>query len=335
MAVAKSARGRTIRPGYPVRTVDYVASAVAQERREHARDGVWRNWLVSTMTKVFIGLVSVLAFVLSSLAVASAARWSNAREQIADYQQLYQSELVRRQNIEGQMAVSLAMKDEALKQERQLRMGREAQVSELTDKLAARNIDLARETNDRVAAEAGRKKLEEILDAQNREMTSMRKQDQELLREKIDLQTRNQRLGSRVLELTSQVTIQTDEIRNLQEKLYAAEQALARAQQGLGGTRRGTPTAEETPTGVVAAKPAVAGPIQGEIVEVDGRYVSINVGETSGVVPGMPFMVHRGGRYVADVHIESVQPKQAGGKVTLLKPGEQVRQGDRVSYGMD
>jgi hypothetical protein len=79
----------------------------------------------------------------------------------------------------------------------------------------------------------------------------------------------------------------------------------------------------------------VAGEIRGEIIEIDGVYAAINVGESSGVVAGMTFMIYReGGAYLGDLIIEQVRPHQAGGRLTTLVEGE-VRKGDAVIYGMD
>jgi len=290
---------------------------------------------VSTMTKVFVVLTSVVAIVLSCLTVATAARWSNLKDQIDSYQQLYQAELVKRMNLEGIMAVSLAMKDDALKEKDRLLARQEEEVRRVTAELAAKTLDLARETNDRVAAEAGRKKLEEILQVQTEEVTASRKYQQQLLADNIDLQTRNQRLASRVLELTSQTTILTDELRNAQEKLYAAEQKVKELQQSLAAETRRPVMEKEAPSGVVPVTRQVAGPIRGEIVELDGRYVSLNVGETSGVVPGMTFMVYRGATYVGDVQVEMVRPRESGGKITMVATGQTVQRGDQVIYGLD
>ena len=63
--------------------------------------------------------------------------------------------------------------------------------------------------------------------------------------------------------------------------------------------------------------------------------MSINVGQTSGVVMGMPFMVYRGESYLGDLEVETVRPKDAGGKLTLVLAGQQVQPGDRVVYGLD
>lgn len=287
---------------------------------------------MSTMTKVFVVLSTVLALVLSSLTVATAARWSNQREQIESYQRLYQAEQVHRTSLQALLATSLALKDDALQQVQQALARKEQEVRDITDDLATQRIDLARQTNDRVAAEAGRKKLEEILDVQTRELTAAQAQNQQLQTQKIDLQTRNQSVNARLLELTSQLTIATDENRNLQEKLYAEQQRTKELQQAVAAAPR-RPEREAPPAGVQPVTPAVQGPIEGEVVEVDGRYVSLNVGETSGVSAGMTFMVYRGDTYVGDVQVESVRPKESGGKLTMVAPGQAVQRGDRVAYG--
>jgi hypothetical protein len=188
---------------------------------------------------------------------------------------------------------------------------------------------LARETNERVAAQAGQAKLQEILGMQNSEVAALQKQNQLLLTQNIDFQTRNTRLNSRVLELTSNNTILTDQVRNLQEKLYAAEQqtlraAQARAPQRASGTAAG---------GVVPASVSLPSPIQGQVVSVDGNYASINVGQSSGVTQGMTFMVHRGPSFLADIVVDRVWPDQAGGKLRSVQ--DEIRTGDSVTYGLE
>ncbi len=289
---------------------------------------------MSVLTKVFVVLTSVVAIVLSCLTVATAARWSNLRENLESYQQLYQAEFVKRTNTEAVMATSLAMKDDELRKARGLVAKRDDDVRQLGDQLAAARADLARRTNEAVAADAGRKKLEAILEVQTTELSSTQKQNQVLVSQNIDLQTRNQRLATRNLELTGQLTIAVDENRNLQEKLYAAEQMSKELQRSLALGPR-TAVGVEAPTGIVPVSQQVAGPISGEITQVDGGYVGINVGETSGVVPGMEFMIYRGQTYVGDVKVETVRPKEAGGKLTLVRAGQNVQPGDRVVCGLE
>ncbi len=288
---------------------------------------------MSTMTKVFIVLTAVLAIVLSCLTIASAAQWSNAEENIRNYQKLADAETVRRMNTEAVLATSLAIKDDTIKSLRRELANTQAESRRLADELATVRNDLAREENAAVAAEAGRKKLEEILAVQTAELTATRKQNEELVSQNIDLQTRNQRLSARVLELTSQTTVANEQNRNLQEKLYACEQAQARMQKT--SATGGQYVAEEAATGVTAVSPTVVGPIRGEVVEIDGRYVSLNVGSSSGVVEGMTFMIYRGSTYVGDVEIETVRPHESGGRVTMQAPGQQIARGDFAEYGLN
>jgi predicted Holliday junction resolvase-like endonuclease len=86
---------------------------------------------VSVLTKVFVVLTSVVAIVLSCLTVATAARWSNLRENLESYQQLYQAEFVKRTNTEAVMATSLAMKDDELRKARGLVAKRDDDVRQL------------------------------------------------------------------------------------------------------------------------------------------------------------------------------------------------------------
>ncbi len=288
---------------------------------------------MSTLTKVFIGLTSVMAIVLSCLTVAGAARWTKQRETLDAYQQLYQAEFAKRLSLETTMYAQLALKDEEARRAEQTRNEQVAKIRELSDQDTALRTELAGQKTIAAAAEAGRKKLEEILGVQTAELTSAQKQNQELLAQNIDLQTRGQRLSSRNLELTMQVNVGQEENRNLQERLYRSEQHSKELEQASAGGKR-TSRAGEPPDGIQAVSAAVVPPIDGEITHVDGNYVSINVGESSGVSSGMEFMIYRGGAYVGDLKVDNVRPKEAGGKITLVKQGQQVQRGDRVSYGM-
>jgi len=287
---------------------------------------------VSTLTKVFVVLTSVLSIALSVLFVAGAAQWGHWRDLVDRYKSERDAAITQRQNVEATCSAALALKDETIAELRRQLAQTQDENDRLTEQLAQLQSELAVVKNERVAFEAGRAKLQEILNVTTGELKAVQKRNQELLAQNMDLQTRNQRLNSRVLELTSNVTILTDQVRNMQEKLYACEQSNAELQRALAGG----PGVRPAP-GVVrtaAAQAAVAGEIRGEIIAVEGTYASINIGESSGVVPGMTFMVYReGGVYLGDLVIEKVRPKEAGGRLTTLVKGE-VRPGDQVIYGL-
>jgi hypothetical protein len=283
------------------------------------------------MTKVFIVLTAVLSIAVSCLFIAAAAQWTNWRDLAEQYQKLEQAAVSQRMNQEVITASSIALLDDALKAKTQELDAAQNQNRALTNDLLDSKRELARQRNEAVAAEAGRKKLEEILDVHTAELKALQNQNQTLLTRNIDLQTRNTSLNSRVLELTSNATILTDQVRNLQEKLYTAEQQVADLQSGRAGGR--VAQVGEAVPGTVAVSPTVAGPIRGEITEIDGNYASINIGESSGVVSGMTFMVHRGSTFVAELLVDRVRPEQAGGKLKTVQ--HEVRRGDAVAYGLE
>lgn len=280
---------------------------------------------MSTMTKVFIVLTAVLCVALSCLFIAAAAQMANWKDLAQTYQELQLSEFTARVNLQAVMEGALARKEDDLKAKT---AALDAALKQLQDEVNshanARN-ELARARNEAVAAEAGRKKLEEIVGVLTAEYTASQKQNQVLQTEKIDLQQRNARLSSRNLELVTNNMILTDESRNLRERLYACQQQV--------GAARVTTVAGEVPPGALPVTPAVIGPVRGEITQVDGGYANINIGDTSGVVAGMTFIVHRGATFMAELVIDKVWPKEAGGRLKTVQG--QVQPGDVVTYGLE
>jgi len=282
------------------------------------------------MTKVFVVLTAVLAIAVSCLFIAAAAQWDNWKALALSYQTLRDAAISEKQNAEFALQAALTLKDQEIRDIQRTLADTQAEVQRLTNDLARAKSNLAKARNEALAFEAGRTKLQEILGVTTGELKALQKQNRDLLSQSIDLQTRNTRLNSRVLDLTTNVTILTDQVRNIQEKLYAAEQQALELQQRLAAGRP-VPAEPEIP-GAVPLAPPVKGPIEGEVVQVDGNYASISVGETSGVVPGMVFMVYRaGGGYLADLVIDRVRPKASGGKLGTLVKGE-VQKGDSVRY---
>lgn len=288
---------------------------------------------MSAMTKVFVVLTAVLSIAVSCLFIAAAAQWHNWRQIARDYQTLQQADFLHRQNIEASMQANLAVKDDALAAQRAQLEKMQKDIQDLSDRAAELQSNLARARNEKISSEASRTKLQEILAVTTGELKALQRQNQALLTQSIDLQTRNGRLNSRVLELTANNTILTDETRNLTEKLYACEQQIVGLQQRTSGG--GQLVADVQQAAAAAVVPTVLGPIHGQITVVEGSYASVNVGETSGVVPGMIFMIYRDGiGYLGDLVVDNVRPKEAGGKLTTLVKGG-VQPGDPVVYGLE
>lgn len=275
---------------------------------------------MSTLTKVFVILTAVLSIAVSILFIGVAAQWDNWRDLARTYQTQAQAEFAHRANIEASTNAALAMKQDALDAATRRIAELEKEKQDLVNDKAKSDAELARARNEAAAATAGGQKLQEVLSVTATQLQGTQTQNQALLAQIMDLQTRNTRLNNRVLELTANVAILTDQTRNLQEKLYAAE---------TGGRISAAPV--EQPERVAEVAPHVKGPISAQVTQVDGNYASINAGESSGVVTGMTFIVYRpGGGYVADLVIDRVRPGEAGGKLSSVQGG--VRPGDSVIY---
>lgn len=280
---------------------------------------------MSAMTKVFVVLNAVLSIVLSVFVVGFAAQSQNWKSLAMAYQTDRDAAITTEQAVAAGQFASVALKDETISSQAADIKRLQQEKQDLVDQLNKTNNEFTTVKNEKVASEAGRTSLQQMLDTKMAETAAVRAQNDQLRTTNIDTQTRNNQLNARNLELTTNVTILQDENRNLQEKLYAAQQM---------NTAAKTASAATPAPGTVNAVPSVAGTIKGEVTTVDGTYASIDVGEASGVQPGMTFMVSRGTTYLGDLVIERVRPKEASGKLTMLAAAE-IRRGDRVSNNVE
>jgi len=284
------------------------------------------------MTKVFVVLTSVLSIALSCMFIAAAAQWDNYRQLSQDYQRMRDAEITRAQNTAANMFAELAMKDESLSTLRQQLSAALDAKERLTDANADLENRLGQTENERLAFQTGQTKLQETLDAVTAELRGVRAYNGKLLSDNSDLQSRNIRLNSRTLELTTTVTILQDEARNIQEKLYVCEQD-NRELQKISAAQPRAPAVGDV-VGAVNVTPTSTEQIKGQVVDAGENYATINVGETSGVTRGMSFMIYRSdGGYLGDLVIETVRPREAGGRVTTNLAGE-IRKGDQVVFGI-
>ena len=278
---------------------------------------------MSTMTKVFVVLTAVLSIIASVLFISASAQWANWKELAGNFQTLAAAAQTERDNAIATMEAALAMKDDALRNKDSLLQEERRRTQSLTDSLTEKQGELVRVRNDKAAAESGRTKLQEILGVVTGEVEGLREQNHALVLDKIRNRDEITALNARVLELTADGTILREQVRNLQEKLVSSERYAADVK-----ARGGRLTAAvDEPTVVL---PTVAGPIRGEITQVDGSYASVNIGQSSGVVEGMTLMVYRGGTFLGELVVGSVRPGEAGGRLQTVQGA--VQPGDRVAF---
>lgn len=260
---------------------------------------------MSTLTKVFVVLNTVVAIALASLTVATAAQWENWKELSKTYQTERDAAIQKQQSTAATAQVSLAMKDEAIAARDRDIQALRSEVESLTNEKNALTGNLTQERNARLAAEASRTKMEEILGVNTAELKAVQKQNQAMLAQNMELQSRNARLNSRVLELTTSVQILTDQVRDIREKLAAAE-----AQSAQTAMRDVEPLANAAPV-----EPRTMGEIRGQVVAVEGNLAELNIGESVGVVPGMRFMIQTDSAYLCDFVAERVRPNATAGRL--------------------
>lgn len=162
---------------------------------------------MSSLTKVFVVLVSVMSIALSCLFVAASAQWDNWRSLAQAYQSQRDAAITHRQDAIAAAIASAQLKDEAYA----AKVAENAKLQEALTAAQNENVkttaELAQVKNERLAFEAGRTKLQEILDVQTGQLKNSEKQNQTLTGQNLDLQSRNARLNARVLELTTDKTI--------------------------------------------------------------------------------------------------------------------------------
>jgi hypothetical protein len=279
------------------------------------------------MTKVFVVLTAVLSIAASCLFISAAAQWDNWRELGQSMQTERDAAVVGRMHAESSAQAALAQKELTIAAlQTDMQRAREEQTN-LANQLTDKQQQLTQALNEAAAAKAeltGLRKSEEVARA---EADALRTQNAMLNNQSRDLQTRTTSLSSDLLQFMTDKTILEEQVRNIQEKLLACEQRYTAA------PGAGAPVADAGPAapGATPTVAGVAGPIHGQVITVEGNYASISIGETSGVQPGMTFMVYRDGNYVGDLIVEKVRPKEAGGKLVTLV--QSVQAGDRVVHG--
>lgn len=285
---------------------------------------------MSTMTKVFVVLNALLTLVMSVFFIGAAAQWDDWKGLAEKYRTERDAAVTERMNEQAGTQVALSIKNDAIAELERTKADLERRIQELMDKNAQLASDVARVEQEKLSNEAARTKVEQMLAVVMNERSRLQEHNNDMRSDMIDLRTRNNALNQRTLDLTNDVNILNDEVRNLQEKNYAYEQRIAQLQSGA-AMGAGMVSEDAVAGAARAVKPEVAGRVEATVTSVDGNYVSLSAGEAAGVQQGMQFMLVRDGNYVGDLVIDTVRPRESGGKIVLVAEGREVRPGDRAT----
>lgn len=296
---------------------------------------------MTTTTKIFVILVCLFAFIFTPMAIQFAGGMHDWRETALRYQELLETAEAQRQ---ATMAVSKSqiMHYQSLRRQDRLEIqDLENQIQDLTKRLVAQEIQLARLARERDSCLASLERTTAqgaILANHNDNL--IRNKDL-LTKSEAELQTDNALLNERLNELMSTLLIMKQQLEKRDQEMAACRQEneQLRADRGLGTATRSFPSVSPTES-VEAVGPVARSPILGRVQEVrreQGRdLVRVDVGSSSGVAEGMTLVVIRGkerdGDYVGDLRITSeVLPTEAVGELTLTGPqGLSPKAGDIV-----
>lgn len=284
---------------------------------------------MTTVTKIFVILVCLFAFIFTPMAISFAAR-------TYDWKAIAEQRLSTAQTAEARARSEASLRDAQKTQYDGLLAKASERVLFGEQRIAElqRQIDALTQQRDQLArSEESWRTSAGLLTA---ELAVRSKHNQELegSREKClarerELQATNVWLKDQLQARSTELEVVTQQLRQRQQEIvaYRDENERLRKAQGLG--RAGEiMTAGPSPS-VEATTPATSSPIQGRVTEVRGKDASIDVGNASGLKEGMTMVVLRNNNYIGDLKITSTTPNEAVGEVRSAGD-RQVKAGDAV-----
>jgi len=289
---------------------------------------------LTTVTKIFVVLVCLFAFIFTPMAIQFAARTSDWQQMAVQYQDAAQS---AQANMRSALAVAASEETyyKSLLEEKEneiLEMQRQKeQLNQQLNGLVRERDQLARS---RDGLETATELLSGQLEVSRQHNEKLQQTKEKALENERTLRTQNISLSDMVKKLNAQLAILQQQFREQKEIAHNYREENADLRRKLQIGRAGEPmTTTPTPT-AEAARPVPQAPITGTVTSVHQNLASIDVGSAAGTQEGMRMVVLRdqgaGSRYVCDLEITSdVTPSEAVGQIKL--EGElKVRSGDRV-----
>jgi TolA-binding protein len=287
---------------------------------------------LTPVTKIFVVLVCLFAFIFTPLAISFVARSHNWKALADQYDNAARTALANERAALG-TAASLESYYQRLRDQDSLRVhDMEKQIADLEQKIE----QLTREKEGLEASRASWESSAQTLTAQiavtNSVDKSLREDNKRLSASELDLRTRNDSLQSRVQELSANAVTLAQQLRQKIEELTAVRQENDQLRKSLHlGQASEALTSTPTPT-AKATTPTPHGEIRGTVTQVKANQglASIDVGSSAGVTEGMVMAVIRDSEYICDLVItDKIDPTQSVGKITA-EGARQIRPGDTV-----
>ncbi len=284
---------------------------------------------MTTTTKIFVILVCLFAFIFTPMAIQFAGRSRDWRHL---YLGLLDGAETAQANAQSMKAIAQAetqhyqaQRDRAQDQSRKLELSITG-LQEERDGLIRGKAEIVRERDGLQTSTRRQSATVRILTQQNEGLIGAKER---LTKSESELRTTNIGLVDRVDDLTVTIAIIREQLDKREQQMAAARQENQKLRQELGLGSSGEFEAVTPTPSVKGTTPVAASPIRGQVTEVRGDLVTVNVGTRSGVLKDMVLVVLRNNNYIGDIHITSqIVDNEAVGQIAL--GGQQVKRGDIV-----
>jgi hypothetical protein len=290
----------------------------------------WKEYHLSTLTKIAIVVLAVLVLLATPLFIQQAAVPQNWRE---NYNQLYQklqtSEVNRQQLALAEEAWRQSYLGEKTKREELMQQSQsDAEQNRITlanlrQDLAVRDSQLQQLTANYNGLKA---ELQKAVDFNAQQAKELKQVQTDLA----NAQDQLRQARDKIQEDATQIELLTQSQRVAAAQLTEKEAELADIKREV--SRTGAAGGAGTPSVAAgAAKPVpAAGPrIEGTITAVKGDTASLNIGAASGIKQGMEFIIYRGPDFVAHLQISLVNASTSAG--VIVNAQRDVKQGDKAT----
>lgn len=288
---------------------------------------------MTTLTKIFVILVCLFAFIFTPMAIQFAARTYDWRDLAIKYRDAAESAQAAAQSAKN-VAVSTEINYQAQLQEKEKALlDAQRRNEELLVKITSLTQERDQLARSRDSLETSTTLLSgqmEVVQSQNQKLLDQKK---DLVGSELELREKNISLSEMIKKLNADLVVLGQQLREQKEiaHQFRSENEQLRRQMKVG--RAAEPFATTpTPTAQGTDIPSAA-PINATVTAVKGNMASIDAGKASGVKPGLRLVVLRGDErnpeYVCDLEITEATPTEAVGKI-MLEGDKRIRPGDRV-----
>jgi hypothetical protein len=286
---------------------------------------------LTTLTKIFVILVSLFAFIFTPMAISFAARSYDWRALATKYQIEAQNALARERSGQSIAASQVAHLESLRDQERDRVLAAQREIAELEAKREALTKERDELARSRDLLETHSAVLAAEMNVKSRHNDELVGAKEASLRREQELQTTNIWLKDQLQLRSTELEVVKQQLNQKLQEMVACREENDQLRRTAGLGRAGD-ALTAVPEGI--AEPLAAprrSSIQGSVTEVRGNLVSIDVGSASGIQPGTIMVVTRNNNWIGDLEIasEGLRPNESVGRFRPNE-GRQVRSGDRV-----